>query len=146
MQNLILFQTVINWDREYWSQPHKKLKNKENLIHADEFSFQKMKIFLSKVRPQSRRGQGADAKFNSLSNCQKFRWRILGLNRTRNWKIRKIWLVQTNSPFTKWKFFLSKVRPPSRRREGADAEFNSLSNCHKLRSTIWVSTAEETEK
>ena len=48
MQNLILFQTVTNWDRQFGSQPQKKLKNKENFIHADEFSFEKMKIFLIK--------------------------------------------------------------------------------------------------
>ena len=45
MQNLILFQTVTNSDREYGSKRQKKLKNKENLIHADEFTFQKMKIY-----------------------------------------------------------------------------------------------------
>ena len=48
MQKLILFQTVTNSDGEFVSQPHKKLKNKENLIHTDEFSFEKMKIFLIK--------------------------------------------------------------------------------------------------
>ena len=48
MQNWILFQTVPNWDREFVSQPHKRLKNKENWIDADEFSFEKMKIFLIK--------------------------------------------------------------------------------------------------
>ena len=36
MQNWILFQTVTNSDREFVSQPHKKLKNKENWIDADE--------------------------------------------------------------------------------------------------------------
>ena len=46
MQNWILFQTVTNSDREFVSQPHKKLKNKENFIGADEFIFHKMKIFL----------------------------------------------------------------------------------------------------
>ena len=48
MQNWILFQTVTTSDREFVSQPHKKLKNKENWIDADEFSFEKMKIFLIK--------------------------------------------------------------------------------------------------
>ena len=48
MQNLILFQTVANSDREFDSQPQKKLKNKENLLHADEFTFHKIKIFLIK--------------------------------------------------------------------------------------------------
>ena len=54
--------------------------------------------------------------------------------------------MQTNSALRKWKLFLSKVRRQSRRREGADAEFNSLSNCHKFRWKIWVPTAQETEK
>ena len=45
MQNLILFQTVTNSDRALVSEPHEKLKNKENLIDADEFNFDKMKIF-----------------------------------------------------------------------------------------------------
>ena len=40
MQNLILFQTVTNWVREFVSERQKKLKNKENLIHADSFSFE----------------------------------------------------------------------------------------------------------
>ena len=48
MQNWILFHTVTNSDREFVSQPHKKLKNKENLIHAYEYSFENMKIFLIK--------------------------------------------------------------------------------------------------
>ena len=48
MQNLILFQNVTNWDREFVSQPHKRLKKKENWIDGDEFSFEKMKIFLIK--------------------------------------------------------------------------------------------------
>ena len=30
MQNLILFQTVTNWAREFVSERQKKLKNKEN--------------------------------------------------------------------------------------------------------------------
>ena len=48
MQNWVLFQTVINSDREFVSEPHKKVKNKENFIRADEFSFEKMKTFLDK--------------------------------------------------------------------------------------------------
>ena len=48
MQNWILFQTVTNWDGEYGTQLHKKLKNKENFIRADEFTFHKIKIFLIK--------------------------------------------------------------------------------------------------
>ena len=48
MHNWILFQTVSNSDREFVSQPHKTLKNKENWVDADEFSFEKMKIFLIK--------------------------------------------------------------------------------------------------
>ena len=48
MQNLILFQTVTKSAGEFGSQPHKKPKNKENFIRADEFTFQKIKIFLIK--------------------------------------------------------------------------------------------------
>ena len=48
MQNLILFQTITNSDGEFVSQPHKKMKNKENFIHADEFSIHKIKIVLNK--------------------------------------------------------------------------------------------------
>ena len=48
MQNSILFQTVTNWDRGFRSQLHKKLKNKDNFIRADEFSFRKIKMFLMK--------------------------------------------------------------------------------------------------
>ena len=48
MQNWILFQTVTNSDGEFVSQPHKRLKNKENWIDADELRFEKMKIFLIK--------------------------------------------------------------------------------------------------
>ena len=48
MQNWIPFQTVLNWDREFVSQLHKKLKNKENFNGADEFIYHKIKIFLFK--------------------------------------------------------------------------------------------------
>ena len=48
MQILILFQTVKNIDREFWSQLHQKLKNKEHLIRGEDFSFYEMKIFLMK--------------------------------------------------------------------------------------------------
>ena len=48
MQNWILFQTVTNSDEKFGSQPRPKLKNQENFIHADEFSFHKIKIFLMK--------------------------------------------------------------------------------------------------
>ena len=48
MQNLILFHTDANSDGEFMSQAHQKLKNKENLIRADEMSFEKIKIFLMK--------------------------------------------------------------------------------------------------
>ena len=48
MQNWILFQSVISSDREFVFEPHKKVKNKENFIRADEFSFEKMKTFLMK--------------------------------------------------------------------------------------------------
>ena len=49
MQNWILFQTLTNSGGEFVKQPQKKLKKKENLIHTDEFSFEKMKIFLIKT-------------------------------------------------------------------------------------------------
>ena len=45
MQNLILFQTVTNSGGEFVSQLQKKLKNKEDFIFEDEFSFHKIKIF-----------------------------------------------------------------------------------------------------
>ena len=48
MQNWILFQTVINSDREFLCQPHRKRMNKQNLIDVDEFTFHKIKIFLMK--------------------------------------------------------------------------------------------------
>ena len=48
MQNLILFQTVTNPGGEFVSQLHEKLKNKKNLIPADEFTYHKLKIFLMK--------------------------------------------------------------------------------------------------
>ena len=48
MQKSILFQIVTNSDGEFGSERQKKLKNKENLIDAEEFSFEKMKIFLIK--------------------------------------------------------------------------------------------------
>ena len=48
MQNLIVFQTVTTTDGEFWSEQHNKLKNKENFILADEFTFHKIKIFLTK--------------------------------------------------------------------------------------------------
>ena len=49
MQNWFLFQTVTNCDGEFVSEKHKKLKNKENFIHANEFNFHKIKIFLIKT-------------------------------------------------------------------------------------------------
>ena len=48
MRNWILFQTDTYSGGEPGSEQQKKLKNKENLIHADEFSFDKIKIFLMK--------------------------------------------------------------------------------------------------
>ena len=45
MQNLIVFQTVTNSDGEFGSERHNRLKNKENLIDAEEFSFDKIKKF-----------------------------------------------------------------------------------------------------
>ena len=37
MQNLIFFETVTDSDGEFRSERRQKLKNKENLIHADKF-------------------------------------------------------------------------------------------------------------
>ena len=54
--------------------------------------------------------------------------------------------MQTNWPHIKWKFFLWKIRPQSGRRKGRDAELNSFSNCHKFRSKVCVSVAQETGK
>ena len=68
------------------------------------------------------------------------------LNCTRNWKIRIISFVQTNGAFAKLKCFLWKIRADSRGRKVGDAELNSLSNCHKFRLRICVSTAQETGK
>ena len=48
MHNLILFQTVTNSDGEFVSQPHKKLKNKENFIREHKFNFDKIKTFTVK--------------------------------------------------------------------------------------------------
>ena len=48
MQNWKLYQTVTNCDGEFVSERQKKLKNKENLICRDEFSFHKIKIFRMK--------------------------------------------------------------------------------------------------
>ena len=48
MQNWILFQTIWNLDGQFVSEQEKKLKNKKNLIRADEFSFDRMKIFRRK--------------------------------------------------------------------------------------------------
>ena len=39
MPNSILFQTVTNSDRKFRCERQKKLKNEENLIHADELTF-----------------------------------------------------------------------------------------------------------
>ena len=39
MPNSILFQTVTNSDRKFRFERKKKLKNKENLIHADKLTF-----------------------------------------------------------------------------------------------------------
>ena len=54
--------------------------------------------------------------------------------------------MQTNSDFIKLKVFLSKARPQSRRRKGEVAQLNSLSICREYRSSILVSTPQETEK
>ena len=48
MQNLIVFQTAINSDGEFWSERQKQLKSKANFIVGDEFTFHKIKVFLMK--------------------------------------------------------------------------------------------------
>ena len=90
MRNWIFFQTVANSGGEFGSEQQKKLKNKENLIHANELSFDKIKIFLmrnsSSEYKKKRRRCGIQLSFK-LSQIQ---IKNLCLNRTRNWKIRKI--------------------------------------------------------
>ena len=76
MQNLILFRTVRNSYGEVGSERQRKLKHEENLIHADKFTLDKLKFFLSKIHFQSRRRKGRDGKLNSLSNCHKLRTKI----------------------------------------------------------------------
>ena len=48
MQNLILFQTVTNSVGEFAFERENKLKNKQNFIRGEVFSFYEMKIFLIK--------------------------------------------------------------------------------------------------
>ena len=50
------------------SQPHKKLKNKENLIPEDKLNFDKIKTLIMKNSSRRKRG---DAEFNSLSNYER---------------------------------------------------------------------------
>ena len=78
MQNLIVFQTVLNSDGEFGFEWQKKLKSKANFILGHEFTFHKIKVFLMKnsasVKVEEEMEQ--DAEYNSLSNCHRFRWRI----------------------------------------------------------------------
>ena len=129
MQNWILFQTVINSDREFVSEPHKKVKNKENFIRADEFSFEKMKTFLMKNSCWEQVKKMRRCRIEFSFKLSVIQIENLCLNRTRKWKLRKISFVQTNSSFTKLKFVVLKIRADSRRSKGGDAELNSLSNC-----------------
>ena len=77
MQNWILFETVINIDREFVSERQKKRKNKENFdscgrIHLSQnknFPFQKLVFRVEQKK-------GGDVELNSLSNCYKLRSRI----------------------------------------------------------------------
>ena len=48
MQNWILILTVTNSDGQFVSERTKKVKNKKNLIRPDEFTLQKIKIFIMK--------------------------------------------------------------------------------------------------
>ena len=146
MQNWILFQPVTNSDREFVSQPHKKLENMENGIDADQFCFERMKIFLIKNSSSKWKKERRRCRIEFSFNLSQIEIENLGLNCTRNWKIRKISLVQTNSSITKLKFFFSKIPAETRKSKGGDAELNFLSNCYKLRSRICVSTAQESEK
>ena len=61
MQYLIVFQSVTYSDGEFGSERQKKLKNKENLIHIDDFTFRKIKIFLMKnslSKEKKKKGRG----------------------------------------------------------------------------------------
>ena len=146
MQNSILFQSVTNSDGEFGSQRQKKLKNKRNLIHANEFIFQKIKIFLRKNSSSKLMKKRRRCRIQFSFKLSRIEMENFWVNPTRDWKMSRIAFVKTNSAFRKLKFFLSKVLPQSRTRKGGDAELNSLSSCDKFRWTIWVSTAEETEK
>ena len=136
MHDGILFQTVKNSDGEFASERQKKLKNKENLIRADVFSFEKMKIFLIKSSSSEskniRRRWRIEFSFK-LTKIEIANW---GVNGKKMWKRRKISLVGRVCGFTKWIFFLKKIRPQSGRREGGDAELNCLWNCHRFISRI----------
>ena len=146
MQNLILFQTVTNSDREFGSQTQKKLKKKENSFSADELPFDKMKIFLKKNSFWKWKRKWRRWRIEFSFKLSQIQMENLGLKGRRNWKIRKVSFLQTNCPLIKLKFFLRKIGPHSGRRKGGNAELNSLSNCHKFRWRIWFWNEEETEK
>ena len=146
MENRILFQTDKNWDRESGCERQKDVEKKENFISGEGLWFYEMNFFLkenSSSKWKKRRGR---CRIELSLKLSQIHIENLRLNGRRNWKRRKISLVGRISVFTKWKFFLWKIRAQSARRKGGDAELNSLSNCHKLRSRIWVWTVEEMEK
>ena len=146
MQNLILFHSVRNSGGVFMSQPQKKLKNKENLIHADEFSFEKMKIFLIKSSSSEYKKTRSGCRISFSLKLSQIQMEKLGLNRRRSSKKGKFHWCSRIHLSKKLKFFLSIVRSQSSTRQGDDAELNSLSNCHEYRPRILVSTPQETEK
>ena len=75
MQNWILFRSVTNSDGEFGSKRQKKMKNEENFIHADEFSFGKMKIFLMKTSSSMWKKKRRRCRIEFSLNCHKFIWR-----------------------------------------------------------------------
>ena len=146
MQNWIVFETVTDSYREFAAKRQKKLKRKENFISGEDFSFHEMKIFPMKNSCSKWKKKRRRCRIEFSFERSQIEIDNLWLNGRRNWKERKISFIQRNSAYTELKFFLSKIRRQSRRRQGGDAELNSLSNCHKLRSRIWVWTVEEMEK
>ena len=145
MQNWIPFQTVTNSDGELVSERQRKLKRgKVNLSRwiqlswNENFSYEK---FVLRVEQEM---EGTQNWILSQTVTNSEREFVSQLHK--KVKIREIELMLTNSALRKSKFFLKKIGRESRRRKGGDAELNSLSNCHKLRSRIGVSTAEENEK
>ena len=70
-------------------------------------AFKKLKFFLSIVRPQRRRRKGVNAELNSLSNCDKFRWRICVSTAQETEKLQNL-IDADEFTFQKIKIFLIK--------------------------------------